>query len=323
MPCRSQPFGLAAVLVFLLAYCSCGDPPSDLIDRAFRLLPPRQAVIVYLDVEKAGPRIIERLSEVVNPTEDEESRGRPFSLLYRRGIPPDIDALAFAADEHRRTLLLFPPDGQFTNDALRERLAAAGVECSQPLDKAPCAGPSLDPARRLQLAMVDSDVLSLSDSTTDAPAAPLQPRSSPEAEKRAVEARRVLEGDGIAWAAIIPQQLPAAMGIEIGVGSPVELLTRALGPAQVAYFSLMAPEGGVIELHLRAEFATPEAAREQAGVLKGLSAFSAAMIGSGGKSSQPWSRVLRSGRFRHEAEEAHAVWSLEALFESRRPERQQ
>ena len=30
--------------------------------------------------------------------------------------------------------------------------------------------------------MVDSDVLSLSDSTTDAPAAPLQPRGSPEAE---------------------------------------------------------------------------------------------------------------------------------------------
>ena len=114
---------------------------------------------------------------------------------------------------------------------------------------------------------------------------------------------------------IIPPRLPAAIGIETGAGNFFELFSRALGPSRVAYLSLMAPENGEIELRLRAEFATPETAQEHKGLLEGLSAFGAAMIGSGGNSSNPWSRVLRSGRFRHEAHEVHAVWSLEPLFE--------
>ena len=162
-----------------------------------------------------------------------------------------------------------------------------------------------------------------SDGNADAAEQP-PPACTAEVEDRIPLARHALAGDGIAWARIIPRRLPQAAGIEAGTGNSLELFTRALGPARVAYLSLTAPapthaDIGKIELHLRAEFATPEAAREQTGVLKGLSAFAAAMIGSGGNASNPWSRVLRSGRFQHEAGEAHAVWSLEALFESDAP----
>ena len=163
-----------------------------------------------------------------------------------------------------------------------------------------------------------------SDAHGNADAAEQPPPADTAEVDRIPLARHALAEDGIAWARIIPRRLPQAAGVEAGTGNALELFTRALGPARVAYLSLAAPapthpDARKIELRLRAEFRTPEAAREQTGVLKGLSAFAAAMIDSGGNSSNPWSRVLRSGRFRHEDRETHAIWSLEALFESDAP----
>ena len=327
MPSPAHSIGPPAAVTLLLACSHCQAPPPDPIEKALRQLPPDQAAVLYVDVAKAGPRLIERLWETAAQSSDPETQTSRW--FNQAGLPPmpDIDTLAFAADENRRTLLV---SGRFTAESLHRHLTAAQIDCPEPLDQAPCLVPASDPGRRLTLTMPDPGTLIVSESAdsdadgnADAAEQP-PPASTAEVEDRIPLARHALAGDGIAWARIIPRRLPQAAGIEAGTGNSLELFTRALGPARVAYLSLTAPapthaDIGKIELHLRAEFATPEAAREQTGVLKGLSAFAAAMIGSGGNASNPWSRVLRSGRFRHEDREAHAAWSLEALLESDAP----
>ena len=317
------PHSLAgpAAVTLLLACSHCQAPAPDAIEKTLRQLPPDQAVVIYVDVAKAGPRLIERVWEIAAGSSDPETHTSRF--FNQAGLPPlaDVDTVAFAADENRRTLLLLFPHGRFTEKSLRRRLTAAKINCADPLDKAPCIVPRSDPDRRLTVTMPDPGTLMLSESTD--PDGGESSRPIPAAEvDRIPQARLALAGDGITWARIIPSRLPQAAGVEAGTGNSLDLITRALAPARVAYLSLTATartatETGKIQLHLGAEFATPAAAREQNGILKGLSSFGAAMIGSGGKSAQPWSRVLRGGRLRSEGAEVRGVWPLGALFESR------
>ena len=289
------------------------------------MLPPEQAIVGYVDVTKAGPRIMGRLHEEVGATNNPASPVGPGSFLGHPAIPSldDIDALAFAADEHSRTLVLLFPAGRFSADALRRRLTAAKIECPSPVDETPCVIPAPDSGRPLALTMPDPGTLMLSESAgKDSVAEPGLHAEAADVEEQALEARRALAEDGVAWVRIDPRRLPRAAGFEAARGSAVGLFSKALGPAAVAYATLHGPPpddlaAGKIKLRLRADFETPEIAREQTGVLKGLSAFAGAMLGSGGNSSEPWSRVFHSGRFRHEGREAHAMWSLNAIFEGR------
>ena len=308
-----------AAITLLLTGSHCSAPAPDPIERALRRLPPDQAAVLYVDVAKAGPRLVESLWKTAALPGNPETEA--WSWLSQAGLPPlaDVETAAFAADENRRTLLV---SGRFTAELLSLLPADVRIDCPTPLDETPCLLPAPDPARRLTLTMPEPGILMLSESADDdvdeRPRPP--PAGATDVDNQIRQARRALAGDGVAWAQIIPRRLPLAAGLEAESGNSLELFARALGPARVAYLSLTAPapthpEARKVKLHLRADFATAEVAREQTGILKGLSAFGAAMIGSGGNSSNPWSRVLRSGRFRHEGNEAHSVWSLAALLE--------
>ena len=294
------------------------------MEKALQGLPPDPAVLLYLDIVKAGPDLVHRIREAARRWGNPESAGgagttdNGWDLFCCAGTPPpsDIDALAFAAGEDYRVLWF---DGRFTEPALRGIAAASGIECGPSLLDTPCVLPASHPGRRLLLSMPDERTLKLSESPADQDE-PTRRNGQPRDEDRLSEARRAFAGGAFAWAALVPARLTRTLGVEAVSGRFLELFTRALGPARVAHLSLQASESSGVELHLRARFETPEDARRQVGLVEGLSAFGAAMIGPRGGSSNPWNLVLRGGRFRREAREAYAVWPLEALFGSSEPD---
>ena len=140
MPRRSRPLGrraaftvgFAAALASLLACSHCRAPSPGPIEKAFRLLPPDQAILLYADVAKTGPSIVERLWETADWSRDLDPEGQGMPVFGKAALPPlrDIDALAFAADESRRTLWV---SGRFTEESLRSRLSEVGIECREAL----------------------------------------------------------------------------------------------------------------------------------------------------------------------------------------------
>lgn len=296
-------------LVFVAAGCqTLTNDPTKII---FSQLPPRQAIIVHVDVTKAGPKIVERLHKTIGLF-DKTSAQTLFSfrcdtLSYLK----DINTLTFSADENRRTLIV---SGHFNEKSLLDCFARAQSECRDTFTHTPCVVLTPDTSHQLKVTIPDQRTLLFTESVKGPPVQPVSPTTI---EIRTFGTDRSLQKGGVAWAAIIPARLPQTLGIE--TGNFLGLLNRSLESSRIAYFRLTMPRSvnrnSALALTLIAEFATSEAAQQHKGLIEGLLALGTSVIGARGNTNSPWSRILRSGQFRHEAHRVHAKWTLDPLLE--------
>lgn len=317
---RNKPFWLLVRrpshlvgLSLLLTFFSCKTPPNDPVRQIFQVLPPNQAVILHVKRTKISSKILNHLKQKIG-LYNLESDQYSFFLKYATFLPlKEIDTLVFSADEKRQNLIF---GGRFSKKLLLRSFLEAQITCADALNSTPCIFPTSDEKHQIKATMPNHNTLVLSKS--------IQPllayaTNLSDSNTLPVEIRHSVQREGVAYASIIPSRLNQILGES--TNSSLKLLLRSLKPSKVTYLVLTTPklinELVFSELVLSAaiEYGTAEMAQNQKGILEGLSVLGASVINLQRGSSDPWNRILRSGKFQHEGLKVYAEWTLGPIFE--------
>lgn len=301
------------VLSLLLTFLSCKTPPNDPVRQIFQMLPPNQAVILHVKMTRISSQILENLKQK-NNLHNLESGQHSFFLKYATFLSlKEIDTLIFSADEKRQSLIF---GGQFGKKLPLKHLFESQITCADALTSTPCIFSTSDEKHQIEATMPNHNTLVLSKS--------IQPlleytASLSDSNTLPIEIQHSAKREAIAYASIIPSRLNQILGES--TDSSLRLLLRSLKPSKVTYLVLstskLASEFVFAELVLSAaiEYETAEIAQDQKGILEGLSVLGASVINLQKGSSDPWSRILRSGEFQHEGHKVYAEWTLSPIFE--------
>jgi len=306
--------GRPAVLALLLASFSCKTLSNDPNRQIFQALPPNQAVILHVKMTRTSSTILEHLKQNID-LYNLESNQYSFFLKYATFLPlKEIDTLIFSADEKHQSLIV---GGRFDKKLLLKRFFGSQITCADTSTSTPCIFSTSDENHQIKAIMPDHKTLVLSRSI-QSPIAYTANLS--DSNTLPIEIKYSTQREGVAYASIIPARLTQML--ERSTGSSLELLLRSLGPSKVAYLVLTTPklpdEHALAELVISAavEYETTEIAQKQKSILEGLSVLGASVIRLQSGSSDPWGRILRSGKFQHKGRKVYTEWILDPILEN-------
>jgi hypothetical protein len=279
---RWQAFLLAGFVLGCVAFLAARFWPRDYVRELLEILPPDAAVQLYVDVPAA----------VVATGEAQLSV--PLSLGISSGALEAI-ALGVAGQE-----LYLAAGGRFGSALVEAALTRQGVECPQPIAEAPCRV-ELDHGP-VAVSMADNGVIL---ATTD-----VLMRRPVVRPVDSSAAREALSNGAIAWAQIDPHLLDVAMENPPAHWINVQLIARALEPADVAYVTVTPVTGGRFVLELKAHCEASDTEQLLA-VLNGINDMALALAARDEKARAQWSPVLKSFSSSVEGEVVRVNWSLQ------------